>query len=692
MADPNVDLGDVRDDDPTPINDPPDENADEDELLRLRRDNERQMRERLDNRRHAAAEFRRLNPPNPNSVKFARYTSLSLISAIGLLLYAVRTREQFYLAVLYLGSSKLAYITLGNAAVALTMILFRWVTYTFLNGGLREMERDAVSEGLRWGLTDTCLALTIFREEVTVGMTLMFLTLALSKCLHWSVELRGAHLQQTDAVEADMTAMTANTPPNPNSDAETDAKEAAENLAKQKRRTSERRKRHFGFGSLTFLLLVCDLSAIAHCAVQCAQHGPSVHILFGFEATILFVSAISTLSTYSLHIYDSTFYGSRGKTWHGRGMVTFSLELATEGCKFLFYLIFFTIVFTYYGMPINIFREVWMSYTNLRRRLAAFVKYRRLTYNMNERFADATEEELEGCGRTCIICRETMDQGKKLECGHVFHFYCLREWLQQQQSCPTCRCDIPTDSSAARRNAAANRQQGQGGAQEGDGGAQEVVDAEALAVPNEGDVNNDAAAPANDAGAVSADPPTATNVNRSRLLNSSTPSPASNNNTATVIPASASDTATKTSAFPCLYKVSCQQCTVYPEELFDATTPSFMVPPDRRVIANNVYLCCTDLKWQSLPPSGGQVGYPQSGMMLQVASNGWITEGDVTRIPINLNVLFAGSGGDTSSGDTSSKCDQHDHKATDRADDTRSQNLKSIKTKISQLRKDISSI
>ena len=101
------------------------------------------------------------------------------------------------------------------------------------------------------------------------------------------------------------------------------------------------------------------------------------------------------------------------------------------------------------------------------------------------------------------------------------------------------------------------------------------------------------------------------------------------------------------------------------------------------------------------------MGYPQSGMMLQVASNGWITEGDVTRIPINLNVLFAGSdgdtssgdtssgdtsSGDTSSGDTSSKCDQHDHKATDRADDTRSQNLKSIKTKICQLRKDISSI
>lgn len=60
--------------------------------------------------------------------------------------------------------------------------------------------------------------------------------------------------------------------------------------------------------------------------------------------------------------------------------------------------------------------------------------------------------------RTCIICREEMFyQGrpggaqagtqpspdgpnmspKKLPCGHIFHFYCLRSWLERQQSCPT---------------------------------------------------------------------------------------------------------------------------------------------------------------------------------------------------------------------------------------------------------------
>ncbi len=34
---------------------------------------------------------------------------------------------------------------------------------------------------------------------------------------------------------------------------------------------------------------------------------------------------------------------------------------------------------------------------------------------------------------------------KKLSCGHIFHFRCLRSWLERQQSCPTCRRMILDD-------------------------------------------------------------------------------------------------------------------------------------------------------------------------------------------------------------------------------------------------------
>eukprot|EP00966_Prymnesium_polylepis_P070452 1637235-Prymnesium_polylepis.2 len=69
---------------------------------------------------------------------------------------------------------------------------------------------------------------------------------------------------------------------------------------------------------------------------------------------------------------------------------------------------------------------------------------------MHERFPDATEEELERTDRICIICREHLTTAKKLACGHMFHFHCLRSWLERQQTCPTCRAAIaPAEPAAA---------------------------------------------------------------------------------------------------------------------------------------------------------------------------------------------------------------------------------------------------
>ena len=58
------------------------------------------------------------------------------------------------------------------------------------------------------------------------------------------------------------------------------------------------------------------------------------------------------------------------------------------------------------------------------------------------RYPWATKEELEFSDKICIICREELDEAKKLSCGHMFHFGCLRSWLERQQACPTCRTSL----------------------------------------------------------------------------------------------------------------------------------------------------------------------------------------------------------------------------------------------------------
>jgi E3 ubiquitin-protein ligase synoviolin len=108
------------------------------------------------------------------------------------------------------------------------------------------------------------------------------------------------------------------------------------------------------------------------------------------------------------------------------------------------------LIFTYYGMPLHIVRDLWVSIKNLQRRIASYFRYRKITANLNERFPNPTEEELQDTDRTCIICREEMAPAacKKLPCSHIFHVDCLKMWVQRQQTCPTCRSTIPTGPRA----------------------------------------------------------------------------------------------------------------------------------------------------------------------------------------------------------------------------------------------------
>lgn len=134
--------------------------------------------------------------------------------------------------------------------------------------------------------------------------------------------------------------------------------------------------------------------------------------------------------------------------------------------KLVTYMAFFMIVLAFYGLPLNIVRDVYITARSFIMRLRDLIRYRTATRNMDERYPNATEAELTDMSdKTCIICRDEMvvpsnSQGaaneqeqaegnapvaregpnttpKKLPCGHIFHFYCLRAWLERQQSCPT---------------------------------------------------------------------------------------------------------------------------------------------------------------------------------------------------------------------------------------------------------------
>ena len=58
---------------------------------------------------------------------------------------------------------------------------------------------------------------------------------------------------------------------------------------------------------------------------------------------------------------------------------------------------------------------------------------------MEENFPTASQDELSRNNDDCAICWDHMNKARKLPCGHLFHTTCLRSWLEQDTSCPTCR-------------------------------------------------------------------------------------------------------------------------------------------------------------------------------------------------------------------------------------------------------------
>lgn len=138
----------------------------------------------------------------------------------------------------------------------------------------------------------------------------------------------------------------------------------------------------------------------------------------------------------------------------------------------------------FYGLPIHIMRDLFMTTRDFLKRLNALLRYRRAIQEMNK-YPDATERDL-AQENTCIICREEMHlwdpvnnagtidrvRPKKLPCGHILHLGCLKSWLERQQVCPTCRRPVtgerPRSANDARR-AALRIQFGHGQDQRADG-------------------------------------------------------------------------------------------------------------------------------------------------------------------------------------------------------------------------------
>ncbi|CAJ1926580.1 unnamed protein product [Sphenostylis stenocarpa] len=341
-------------------------------------------------------QLRPLNPNREEIMKLKTYAGLSFIATLAIIYHAFNSRGQFYPAMVYLSTSKISLVLLLNMGLVFMCILWQLTKKIFL-GSLREAEVERLNEQSWREVMEILFAITIFRQDFSVTFLAMVTTLLLIKALHWLGQKRVEYIETTPSVPM---------------------------------------LSHVRIVSFMGFLLLLDsiflYSSLKH-LIETWQ--ASVSLFFCFEYMILATTTVSIFVKYIFYVSDMLMDGQ----WEKKPVFTFYLELIRDLLHLSMYMCFFLVIFVNYGIPLHLIRELYETFRNFKVRVADYIRYRKITSNMNDRFPDATPEELNASDATCIICREEMTTAKKLICGHLFHVHCLRSWLERQHTCPTCR-------------------------------------------------------------------------------------------------------------------------------------------------------------------------------------------------------------------------------------------------------------
>ena len=117
------------------------------------------------------------------------YTISTIIATSAAIYHAIVTKQQFYSILIYLSTSKINVLILGNLVFWLILIVGNIISKLFL-GKLSQDEISHVYDKAKFGITETALALTIFREELNLKLLGLFLILLVIKVFHWLSQLR----------------------------------------------------------------------------------------------------------------------------------------------------------------------------------------------------------------------------------------------------------------------------------------------------------------------------------------------------------------------------------------------------------------------------------------------------------------------------------------------------------------------
>lgn len=342
-------------------------------------------------------------------VTLRNYVICSIAGFISVILYSSYKYEDFYLVIQYLSTAKFPVAVMYNF-VFMCFLFTGWIILSSFVGELRDLEVEQLMDNGRGFLMDTILFLvlsnpTVDGQDVSTVILMKFICFVVAlKTFHLVTQIRVVHMFEVSVP-----------------------------------RTSVLLR----LSCLMFILLFLDFCAVLY-FFRRSTRSSTLYLWLLFECLGMMVSCSISLCKYAIHMIDIRIENG----WNSKAAAVFYLDLFNDVLSLGIFLMFILIFFLNHPsrLPLYMTADIIQVVRTLYQRIKSFQRYRKLTRNMEQAFPDATLAELEDAD-TCIICRDILFEGsKKLPCSHIFHIDCLKSWLVQKQSCPTCRAEIIAES------------------------------------------------------------------------------------------------------------------------------------------------------------------------------------------------------------------------------------------------------
>lgn len=157
------------------------------------------------------------------------------------------------------------------------------------------------------------------------------------------------------------------------------------------------------------------------------------------EVGVITLKSIHVVSRYLIHLYDLNYVGLwefKGKWLHFNDLILCSSFLFVNLVHHLHMLLSGNLWLSMASLVICM--HIRFLLNELQKQYNKHLTYHRVVFDMECKYPQVqTKGE-------CLICWDTFSSARQLSCGHCFHGSCLRLWLEQDASCPTCRRKLNT--------------------------------------------------------------------------------------------------------------------------------------------------------------------------------------------------------------------------------------------------------